>query len=152
MLNNVSSLQGSGNTTHFRTFLLLHAWVNYLLIFHQPNLVKTFWWSKKIKTHPDIAHPIGNPPATPTMKGIPTYSLLVKVARGCVPVRCVETALEMGFSLTTTNQPLHPTFFWWPKQNQNPVARVFARWFRWFHEFLNPLNSMGCLLGVSPAH
>ena len=36
---------------------------------------------KKVTTHPDIAHPFGNPPTTPTMnKGIPTYSpLLVKV-------------------------------------------------------------------------
>ena len=25
------------------------------------------------------------------MKGIPSNSLLVKVARGCIPVRCVET-------------------------------------------------------------
>ena len=38
-------------------------------------------------------HPIGNPPATPTMKGIPAYSLLVKVARG-VFQRCVEATLE----------------------------------------------------------
>ena len=28
------------------------------------------------------------------MKGIPAYSLLVKVFSGCVPVRCVETTLE----------------------------------------------------------
>ena len=33
----------------------------------------------------------------PTGKGFPTYSLLdllVKVALGCVPVRCVETTLD----------------------------------------------------------
>ena len=33
----------------------------------------------------DIAHPFGNPPATPTMKGIPFFCLLVKVWLGCVP-------------------------------------------------------------------
>ena len=33
-------------------------------------------------------------PRSPTMKGIPAYSLLVKVARG-VFQRCVETTLEM---------------------------------------------------------
>ena len=42
--------------------------------------------SKKITTHPDIAHPRQSP--WPTMKGIPAYSLLVKVARG-VFQRCV---------------------------------------------------------------
>ncbi len=34
-------------------------------------LCNWFFQSKKITTHPDIAHPFGNPPATPTMKGIP---------------------------------------------------------------------------------
>ena len=48
--------------------------------------------SKKVATHPDIAHPFGNPP-TQLMKGFPAYSLLVKVARG-VFQRCVETTLE----------------------------------------------------------
>ena len=38
--------------------------------------------SKKVTTHPDIAHPFGTPPATPTMKGIPFFRPLVKVARG----------------------------------------------------------------------
>ena len=37
-------------------------------------------YSKKIATHPDIAHPRQSP--WPTMKGIPSKSLLVKVARG----------------------------------------------------------------------
>ena len=31
---------------------------------------------------PKVFIPAGNPPATPIMKGIPVYSLLVKVARG----------------------------------------------------------------------
>ena len=53
-------------------------WIQiYLARFQEPCLV-----SKKIATHPDIAHPFANPPATPTMKGIPTYSLLGKVAKG----------------------------------------------------------------------
>ena len=50
-----------------------------------PILASRAWnsYSKKIACHtPDIAHPIGSPPATPTMKGIPTYIMLVKVARG----------------------------------------------------------------------
>ena len=33
-------------------------------------------------------------PRSPIMKGIPAYSLLVKV-KGCVPVRCVETTLDI---------------------------------------------------------
>ena len=42
------------------------------------------------------AHPRQSPfrILSPIMKGIPAYSLLVKVFSGCVPVRCVETTLE----------------------------------------------------------
>ena len=50
--------------------------------------------SKKVTTHPDIAHPFGNPPRSPTMKGIPAYSPLVKVARGVLFQLSVETTLE----------------------------------------------------------
>ena len=39
-----------------------------------------------------LEHTPGNPPSQ-LWKESP-YSLLVKVARGCVPVRCVETTLE----------------------------------------------------------
>ncbi len=55
------------------------------------NRILTTWaelsWSAGFDTP-------GNPPATPIMKGIPTYSLLVKVARG-VFQRCVETTLDI---------------------------------------------------------
>ena len=63
------------------------------------------WPSKKITTHPDIAHPRQSP--WPTMKGIPTYSLLVKVFSGCVPVRCVEASLEtlLGYFFFQKNWP-----------------------------------------------
>ena len=43
--------------------------------------------------HTPRAHPRQSP--WPTMKGIPAYSLLVKVFPGCVPVRCVETTLDI---------------------------------------------------------
>ena len=48
--------------------------------------------SKKITTHPDIAHPRQSP--WPTMKGIPCFQPVGKGCSGCVPVRCVETTLE----------------------------------------------------------
>ena len=47
---------------------------------------------RKLQRTP-ISHTPGNPPATQTMKGIPAYSLLVKVARG-VFQGCVETTLD----------------------------------------------------------
>ena len=56
--------------------------------------------SNKITTHP-ISHTRSAIPRSPTMKGIPAYSLLVKVAWG-VFQRCVETTLEKKNSL------LHP--------------------------------------------
>ena len=36
-------------------------------------LYRNSFFHESYVPHPDIAHPIGNPPATPTMKGIPTY-------------------------------------------------------------------------------
>ena len=48
---------------------------------------------RKSLLHPDIAHHEKAIPRAPTMKGFPTYNLLVKVARG-VFQRCVETTLE----------------------------------------------------------
>ena len=44
--------------------------------------------SKKDTTHPNIAHPFGNPPATPTMKGIPLKGPFGKGCSGCVPKVC----------------------------------------------------------------
>ena len=59
--------------------------------------------SKKITTHPDIAHPFGNTPFANYESGIPAYSLLVKVAWG-VFQRCVETTLEKrNFRLQLSN-------------------------------------------------
>ena len=52
----------------------------------------------------------GNPPATPIMKGIPAYSLLVKVARG-VFQRCVETTLEQR--ILARKGLVLPRFFQW---------------------------------------
>ncbi len=66
--------------------------------------------SQKVTTHPDIAHPFGNP-RSPTMKGIPAYSPLVKVAcSGCVPVRCVETTLASSF-IPPIWVPFHDAIF-----------------------------------------
>ena len=47
--------------------------------------------SKKVTTHPDIAHPRQSP--YPTMKGFPLQPV-GKGFSGCVPVRCVEATLE----------------------------------------------------------
>ena len=44
--------------------------------------------SKKVTCHTLGEHPFGNPP-TQLWKNLFLYSLLVKFARGCVPVRCV---------------------------------------------------------------
>ena len=49
--------------------------------------------SKKVTTHPDIAHPATAIPRSPTMKGFPAYSLLLQVAWG-VFQRCVETTVD----------------------------------------------------------
>jgi len=40
---------------------------------------KTYLGSKKMTTHPDIAQAMAAIPLSPTMKGMPAYSLLVKV-------------------------------------------------------------------------
>ena len=63
-------------------FTDLHGWI----------LVKGLIYSKKITTHPDIAHPFGNPPGQLWKES--HYCLLVKVARG-VFQRCVETTLDI---------------------------------------------------------
>ena len=55
-------------------------------------------YPRKIQPHPDIAHPFGNPPKPPTMKGIPLNGMLAKVARG-VFQRYVETTLECRGSI-----------------------------------------------------
>ncbi len=44
--------------------------------------------SKKIARHRDIAHPFGNPPATPIMKGIPAEIPVGKGCSECVPKVC----------------------------------------------------------------
>ena len=52
-----------------------------------------FCWFQQNYNHTCRAHPCSAIPRSPTMKGIPDYSLLVKVARG-VFQRCVETTLD----------------------------------------------------------
>ena len=56
--------------------------------------------SKVVSTHPDIAHPIGNPPATPIMKEIPLFGLFIKVAKGV----CSKGVVK---------QPLIELFWFW---------------------------------------
>ena len=53
------------------------------------------WWHPNTsdRQHTPISHTPSNPPG-PNYERIPWFSLLVKVAWGCVPVRCVETTLE----------------------------------------------------------
>ncbi len=53
--------------------------------------------SRKLQ-HTPISHtPHPIPPVSPSMKGIPAYSPFnVKVAQGCVPVRCVETTFRQN--------------------------------------------------------
>ena len=62
--------------------------------------------SKKLQ-HTPRAHPFGNPPATPTMKGLPNHSPLVKGCSGCVAVRSVETTLESWKSFHPSLQLFH---------------------------------------------
>ena len=49
--------------------------------------------SKKVTTHPDIAHPRQSPETANYEKRIPAYSLFVKVARGVLQ-RCVGNNLR----------------------------------------------------------
>ena len=76
--------------------------------------------SKKVTTHPDIAHPFGNPRFS-TMKGFPENSLLVKVFSGCVPVRCVETTLEG--SVFAKQQSKYYSHCWCPSETSHPFPQ-----------------------------
>ncbi len=91
--------------------------------------------------HTPRAHPRQSP--WPTMKGIPAYSLLVKVFSGCVPVRCVETTLDISYqrSLAGISKGRWPWVqynYWW------------QIWCTIWYGILFDQKSLSKILGPSP--
>ena len=71
-LRDSSFVKTGGQFESFESLLLLKSTL-------YPEILRQS--QKKLQHSPDIAHQFSNPPATPTMKGFPAYSLLLKVAR-----------------------------------------------------------------------
>ena len=93
---------------------------------------KTF--SKKIATHPDIAHPRQSP-ATPIMKGIPWNRLLVYGFLGCVPNRSVCWWPTLDFCHAKSQASLKPSWatrrckggkcFWWFTWREKRILEIW---------------------------